>query len=73
MLLPYMIALTKRGEFDIMKKVRSSFVFSPLMHKIKITEICIFLQLVGTYKPEQMAEALKDMKSGKVVKPVIVW
>ena len=30
-------------------------------------------QLVKTYKPENMEQALADSKSGKVVKPVIAW
>lgn len=48
-LIPYMLAQTKRGAFDIMK------------------------QLVKTYKPEEIDQAMKDAKSGQVVKPVIVW
>ncbi|UZJ53775.1 hypothetical protein CBS101457_003095 [Exobasidium rhododendri] len=47
--LPYMLALFKRGDFDIMKK------------------------LVTKYKPEDVGQALQDMKEGKVIKPVIVW
>lgn len=48
-LIPYMLAQTKRGAFDIMT------------------------QLVKTYKPEEIDQAMKDAKSGQVVKPVIVW
>jgi aryl-alcohol dehydrogenase len=33
----------------------------------------IMKQLVKTYKPEEMEQAMKDAKSGQVVKPVIVW
>lgn len=31
------------------------------------------MQLVTTYKPDEMSKALEDMKTGKTVKPVIVW
>lgn len=33
----------------------------------------IMKDLVKTYRPDEIAQAMEDAKSGQVIKPVIVW